>query len=142
MTIHQRRLKIITFTLGGMEFSCQVQSWTMSAGIKTGDRQYTYCSDGEGSNSFIEETDGEPSLKLKFFSDWRSEGISDYLWANNMTTVAFVLDHHPDIAGEHVQWSGTLQLQAPDVGDEARKTEMQEVELPIIGPEPTYERIG
>lgn len=141
MSVHQNRLKIIQFVLGGTAFDCQVSSWTLSAGIKTGDREYTFCSAGEGNNSFIEGTDGEPTLELKFFSDWRSAGISDYLWVNNMATVAFTLDHHPDITGEHVQWSGFVQLQAPDAGGDARATETQDITLPIVGT-PTYTRIS
>jgi hypothetical protein len=139
--VHQRRLKIVTFTIGGTDYSCQLTSWTLSYGIKTGDRIYTFCSAGEGQNSFIEETDGEPTLDLKFLSDWTSSGVSDYLVNNNMTTAAFQLDHHPDIVGEHVRWSGSLQIQAPDVGGDARATEESDCTLPIIGT-PTYARIG
>lgn len=141
MTIHQRRLKIINFTLGGVAYDCQITSWTLSYGIKTGDRIYTYCAAGEGQNSFIEETDGEPTLNLKFLADWTAGGMSDYLVTNNMVTAAFVLDHHPDITGEHVRLSGSVQLQAPDVGGDARDTETEEVTLPIIGT-PVYARIG
>lgn len=142
MTVHQRRLKIITFTIGGTDYSCQVTSWKLNPGIKTGGRVYTYCSGGEGVNSFIEETDGEPTLDVKFLSDWTSGGISDYLWANNMTTAAFVLDHHPDIVGEHVRFAGTLQIQAPEAGGDARQTESQEITFPVLGAFPTYTRIG
>lgn len=137
---HYRRLKIISFTLGGVEYSTQVTSWKVSAGIKTGDRIYTFSSAGEGHNVVIEETDGEPTLDIKFLSDWTSGGISDYLWNNNMVTAAFTLDHHPDIVGEHVQFSGQVQLQAPDTGDDARASEEQEVNLPILGAIPIYER--
>lgn len=141
MTVHQRRLKIVTFTIAAVDFSCQLKSWTLTAGIKTGSRVYTYCSAGEGQNVFIEETDGEPALTLKFLSDFTSGGISDYLWANNMTTAAFQLDHHIDIVGEHVRWSGSVQIQAPDVGGDARTTEESDCALPIIGT-PVYARIG
>jgi hypothetical protein len=139
---HQNRLKIISFTLAGVEFSTQITSWKLSAGIKDGDRIYTYSSSGEGHNSFIEQTDGEPTLEIKFLSDWRSAGVSDYLWSNNMTQVAFTLDHHPDIVGEHVQFSGQVLLYAPDLGDDARVTESQDVTFPIVGTLPTYTRIG
>jgi hypothetical protein len=138
---HYRRLKIISFTLGGVEYSTQVTSWKVSAGIKTGDRIYTFSSAGEGHNVVIEETDGEPTLDIKFLSDWTAGGVSDYLWNNNMVTVEFTLDHHPDIAGEHVQFSGQVQLQAPDTGDDARASEEQEVNLPILGAIPVYERM-
>jgi hypothetical protein len=140
--IKQRRLKIITFTIGGTSFDAQITSWQVQPGIKTGDRVYTFNSAGEGQNSFVEETDGEPTLNLKFLADWTSGGISDYLTANSMATAAFVLDHHPDIVGEHVRWTGTVQLQAPDSGGDARATEMQEVTLPILGAAPVYTRVG
>lgn len=135
-----QRLKIISFTLGGVEYSAQITSWKLSAGIKTGDRVYTYSIRGEGHNVVIEETDGEPTLEIKFLSDWNSGGLSDFLWTNNMETVDFTLDHHPDIPGEHVQFSGQLQLQAPDTGDDARASEIQDVTLPILGAIPEYTR--
>lgn len=139
---HQRRLKIISFTLAGVEYSTQITSWKVSAGEKVGDRVYTFSSAGEGHNMFIEDTDGEPTLDLKFASDWTSGGVSDYLWSNNLANVAFTIDHHPDIVGEHVQFSGQVKIQLPDVGDDARVTELQEVNLPILGAVPTYTRIG
>jgi hypothetical protein len=138
---HYRRLKIISFTLDGVEYSTQITSWKLSAGIKTGDRTYTFSSSGEGHNVVIAETDGEPTLDIKFLSDWSADGISSYLWANNMTTVDFTLDHHPDIVGEHVQFSGQVQLQAPDTGDDARADEIQEITLPILGSIPEYARV-
>lgn len=141
MTVHQRRLKILTFTIGGNAFDCQVTSWKLSYGIKTGTRIYTFCSGGEGNNTFIEETDGEASLQLKGLSDFTSGGIHDYLVINSMTTAAFVLDHHQDIVGEHVRWTGSLQIQAPDTGGDARTTEMFDLTMPIIGI-PGYARIG
>jgi hypothetical protein len=142
VTVHQRRLKIIQFTIGGTDYSCQVKSWTLDPVIKTGNRVYTFCSAGEGQNTFIEETDGQPTLMLKFLSDWTSAGISTYLTANSMTVAAFQLDHHPDIVGEHVRWTGSVQLQAPPNGGDARVTEEQQVTLPILGATPTFAWIG
>lgn len=139
--IKQRRLKIITFSLGATEFSAQITSWSLDPGIKTGDRVYTFNAEGEGHNSFIEETDGEPTLDVKFLSDWTVGGLSDFLWTNNMSDADFILDHHPDITGEHVRWSGSLQIQAPPSGGDARTTESQEITFPIIGT-PTYERVS
>lgn len=129
--VHQRRLKVINFTIGAIAFECQLQTWTMNPGVQDGDRRYTYCS--SGANSFVEETDDEPTLELTFFSDWRSNGISDFLWSNANTEAAFVLDHHPDIVGEHVRWSGTVLLKPPPVGGDARTTEVSEVTLQIVG---------
>lgn len=132
MTVHQRRLKKVQFTIGSTPFDCQLQSWNVDPGAQDGDRQYTYCSAGTG-NSFIEETDDEPTLELKFFSDWRSEGISTYLWSNPNVVADFVLDHHPDIPGEHVRWTGQVLLKPPPAGGEARETEITEITLQIIG---------
>jgi hypothetical protein len=139
---HQRRLKIISFTLNGVEYSTQITSWKCSAGIKTGNRVYTYSSSGEGHNTFIEQTDGDPTLMIAFLDDWTLSGVSDFIWANNLNTVNFTIDHHPDIVGEHVQLSGAVQIQAHDVGGVSRITEVGTVTWPIIGPIPTYTRIG
>lgn len=137
MTLHQRRLKIVTFTLDGNSFECQVQSWKLDPGVKDGNRLYSYCPDGIS----IEETDNEPSLELKFYSDWRSAGVSTYLWQNSNSTVAFVLDHHPDIVGEHVRWSGSVLIKPPPAGGDVRDTEMSEITLQIVG-DPTFEQVG
>lgn len=137
MAVHQRRLKLINFTIEGNSFECQVQTWNLDPGIEDGDRQYTFCPDGE----FIEETDPDPTLELTFFSDWRSGGISDYLWANSGQVADFQLDHHPDITGEHVRWTGQVVLKPGPVGGDARATETTEVTLQLVTA-PTYTRIG
>lgn len=127
MSVLQRRLKLITFTLNAVSFECQVNSWTLDPGIQDGDRQYTFCPDGQ----FTEETDPDPTLALKFFSDWRANGISDFLWAQNGNVVPYVLDHHPDIAAEHVRFSGTARIKAGPVGGDARTTEITETTLQL-----------
>ncbi|QWF81137.1 hypothetical protein [Amycolatopsis sp. CA-230715] len=129
MGVNHRRLKLITFTIGGTSFECQLNSWTMDPGSDDGDRQYTYCPNG----TFVEETDDEPSLELKFFSDWRSGGISDYLWSHPNEEAEFVLDHHPDIPGEHVRWTGKLLIKPAPAGGDVRETEMTEVTLQVLG---------
>ncbi|PWW50264.1 hypothetical protein [Actinokineospora spheciospongiae] len=128
MTVHQRRIKMIQFTLESVAYECQVQSWKLDPGIEDGERQYTQCPDG----TFIEETDDDPSLELKFFSDFRSAGIDSYLWANRGRVVDFQLDHHPEITGEHVRWSGTLIVKPGPAGGEARATETTEVTMQIV----------
>lgn len=142
MSVHQKRLKVINLTIGGTSFECQLNSWQLDPGVKDGDRQYTYCPDG----TFVEETDDEPTLELKFFSDWRSAGISDFLWSNPNTVANFTLDHHPDIVGEHVRWTGQVLIQPAPVGGDARDTEMTEITLMIIGSVAAgtlvYSRIG
>lgn len=136
MTALNRRLKYIQFTLAGVAFECQLESWTMTNNSVDGDKKFTYCPDGE----FREESDPDWALDLRFFSDWRSGGISDYLTLNDNVTVAFVLDHHADIVGEHVRWTGTLKVRAPSIGGDVRTTEQTSVTLPVIGA-PTYARI-
>lgn len=139
MTINNRKLKIITFTLGGNQFQCQLQSWTMNNGTEDGERFYTFCGGGS-EGEFREDAEPDYSLELTFFSDWKLNGVSDYLTANDQQTVAFQLDHHPDIPGEYVRWTGSVKIKAPSVGGEARTTEKTEVTLPVIG-KPTYARV-
>lgn len=138
---HLRRIKTISFILDGVEYSTQITSWKVSTGDKVGDRVYTQSIAGEGHNSTIEETDGTPTLDITFGADFRAAGISDKLWQHHNEIVEYSLDHHPDIPEEHIQFSGLVQLKAPDVGDDSRKTEIQETNMPIIGPIPAYERV-
>lgn len=139
MAAHNRKLKEITFDLGGTEFQVQLKEWTLNNGTGDGETFYTF---GGDDAAFIEAAEAEFTLELVFYSDWRSGGISDYLWANNEQTVTFQLDHHHEnTAGEHVRWSGSLQIKAPTVGGEARTTEETPVTLKIVGT-PTYSRIA
>lgn len=137
MTIHSRKLKLITFELGATAFECQVASWKMTNNTDDGDKIYTFCPDGEDA----EEVDPDYALEMTFFSDWRSGGISDYLWENDGETVTFTLDHHPDIEAENVQWTGEVKIKAPSVGGDARETEQTEVTLQCVG-KPEYTRVG
>lgn len=133
MTVHNRKVKIITFTLDGISFECQVQTWSMANNTEDGERFYSQCPDGE----FREDAEPDYALELTFYSDWRSDGISDFLTVHDQETVAFELHHHPDIAAEHVSWEGDIKLKAPNAGGEARTTEMTEVTLQVVG-KPTY----
>lgn len=135
MSTHSRKIKIVQFTLEGNSFECQIKNWKIVNGTGDGERFYAQCADGE----FFEDAEPEYSLELEFFSDWRLNGISDYLVTNDQETVAFQLDHHPDVAAEHVRWTGDAKVKAPDVGGEGRTTEMTTVTLPIIG-KPVYTR--
>lgn len=136
MTVHNRKVKIITFTLDGISYECQVQTWNVANNTEDGERYYAQCPDGE----FREDAEPDYALELTFFADWRSDGISDYLWANDLSLVDFQLDHHPDIPAEHVRWSGEVKIKAPNAGGEARTTEMTEVTLQITG-KPVYARV-
>lgn len=135
-TAFNRKLKVITFALIGVNFECQLTSWKMINNTPDGERFYTYCPNGE----FFEEAEPDYALELKFLSDWRPGGISDFLVANDQALAGFVLDNHPDIVGEHVRWSGDCKLKAPDAGGDVRITETQEVTLPVIG-KPLYARL-
>lgn len=133
MTTNHRKLKIVTFTLGGNDFACQVKTWRMLNNTDDGEKMYAFCPDGE----FREDAEPDYALELSFYADWRSNGVSDYLTVNDQATVAFILDHYPDIPAEHVRWSGNAKIKAPSAGGEARTTEMSDVTLPVIG-KPTY----
>lgn len=138
-----RRIKQILFSLdvdgagvgAPVNFECQIQSWNLTPPQEDGERFYTQCPEGE----FIEDVDPVWSLELGFFSDWKAGGISDFLMENAGAVVTFTLDHHPDIVGEHVQWTGEVKLKAPPIGGAARASEQQTVTMPCIG-EPVYSR--
>lgn len=136
MTAHNRKLKIVTFTLAGVPFQCQLQSWKLNNNTPDGDRFYSYCADGE----FVEDGEPDYTFDLKFVADWTLSGVSDYLWTNNLQTVAYILDHLPDIPGEHVRFSGTAKIKAPTVGGDVRTTELTECTLKCIGL-PVYTRL-
>lgn len=132
---HNRKVKLIELSIGATAFQCQVQTWQVVNNTEDGEKMFSQCPDGE----FREESDPDYALEMTFFSDWRSDGISDYLTVHDGETVAWQLDHHPDIVGEHVRFAGQVKLRAPSAGGEARTTEMTEVTLPIIG-KPDYSR--
>jgi hypothetical protein len=136
MTAKNYRLKVITFSLGATNFECQVKTWKMTNKTPTGAQMYTFCSSGV----FREQTTADWELDITFFSDWTSGGISDFLYTNDQTDALFQLDHHPDITGEHVRWSGTCRVVAPDVGGAYGDTEESTVTLGIFGV-PVYARI-
>jgi hypothetical protein len=137
VAVHQHRLKIVTFTLAGVDYSCQLNSWTLNNNTVDGVKTFTYCPDSE----FRTETDNDYSLTMKFYSDWRAGGISDYLWNNSRAIAAFVLDHHPDLVGEHIRWAGNCVIKAPTVGGDVRTTEETSQTLLILGL-PIFSRIG
>lgn len=141
MSVHIKKLKLITFRIGdetsGTQFECQVQSWSLDPGIEDGDLLYSYCPDGVE----VDEVDPTPSLELTFYSDWRSEGISAFLWENNGMVADFLLEHHPDDPESFVTWSGKVKVKPGPVGGEVRENEMTEVTLQCVGM-PTFARGG
>lgn len=134
-TTFHRKLKVIEFTIGGLNYECQVQTWNMSNNTDDGDKLYSFCNPGNTGTGgeFREDAEPDYALEITFYSDWRSAGISQFLTEHDQEIVAFKLDHHPDIPEEHVHWSGSLKCKAPSVGGDARTTEMTEVTLQIIG---------
>lgn len=137
-SVHTRRLKIIVFTLAGVDYSCQVNNWSMINNTVDGTKTWSYCGDV---SQFRTETDDDYALQLKFFADWRANGISTYLWNNARAVAAFVLDHMPDIVGEHVRWNGNCVIKAPTVGGDLRTIEETSVTLLVLGL-PIFTRVG
>lgn len=141
MAAHARRLKTLLLTLGNesldqISAECQLTSWNLANNSPEGEKLFTYCTDPDG-QEYREEPDPDYALEVTFLADWRETGISTFLWRHNGELVDFLIDHHPDIAEEHVQWSGKLYLRAPNVGGEVRTTEQTTVTLAIEG-EPDF----
>lgn len=137
-SVHTRRLKIVTFTLNGVDYTCQLLNWNMMNNTVDGTKTFTYCGNP---SEFRTETDNDWALQLRFYADWRLGGISDLLINNSRAVATFVLDHMPDIVGEHVRWSGTCVLKAPTVGGDIRTLEETSVTLLVLGL-PTFTRVG
>jgi hypothetical protein len=135
VSLHHRKIKQIVLDLGGTEYQCQLSAWNMANTSDEPEKLYSLCPDGESR----EEVDETWTLSLTFFSDWTAGGINDYLMLHGGETVAFQLDHHPDITGEHVRWTGEVLLKKPDVAGTARETETFEITLEVIGV-PEYSR--
>lgn len=138
MSVKYRRLKVLNLTIDGQSVDCQLTSWTLDPGKDDGDVQYTYCPDG----SYIEETDPEPTLDITFLNDWTSTGFSTYLWEHNGETADFVLDHHPDIPGEHVRWTGQLIVKPGPVGGDRGDTDQTEVTFQIVPTSLKFEQVS
>lgn len=130
---HNRKLKKIVLTIGGITCQAQVKTWKMNNNTDDPEIFATF----EPGADFAEEA--EPSYALEFtaYSDWRPGGISRFLWEQRGQTVDFVLDHQPDIPGEHVRWDGQLFIKAPSAGGDIKTTEQSEVVLTCVG-EPNF----
>lgn len=145
-SVLRNRLKVINFTLNGVSYGFQLNSWTLTNNTVDGVKTFTYGGPGTTqtgvvSSEFRTETDDDWQLSMKYYSDWRAGGISDYLMQNTRVVAGFQLDHHPDIVGQWVRWSGNCVLKAPNVGGDVRMIEETSVNLLILGI-PTYARIG
>jgi len=135
--IYSRKLKEIIFELDGETFQCQIKSWKLNNNTPDGERLYAFCPDGEK----FEDAEPEWTLDLTFFSDWRSDGVSEFLTLHDQETVDFTLTHNSDDVEAEVQWTGRIKIKAPSVGGDIRTTEMTEVTLPCIG-KPEFSRVG
>lgn len=133
--LHNRKIKTIVFDLGGSTFQCQVENIQIVNNTPDGEKIYSMCPDGEA----IEETDADFALQIRYFSDWRVGGISDFLQTHDGQDVAVEFEHHPDIPAEHVIWTGTIRVKAPTVGGDVKVTERQEATFQFIG-KPDYAR--
>jgi hypothetical protein len=131
---HHRKLKILTLDIGGTEFQIQCRKAQIVNNTDDGETFYTFGNDGnDDSTSFVEAADPSFALDLEFYSDWRSAGISDYLWDNDGVDVDFQLDLNPDIPAEHVIFNGTVNVKAPSPGGEIRTTDVTAATLQCAG---------
>lgn len=133
MPAKSRKLKTITFTLGGSSFEAQITDWAMTNNTKDATVTFTFSPDG----AVTDTPDPDWSVDLSFLSDWAVGGINDYLTVHDGETAAFVLDHLYDVVGEHVRWTGSVTLKAPGAGGAARATEVSTIKLIVVG-EPLY----
>lgn len=139
---HQRRLKILTLTVDATEISGQLKSWKFDPAFSLGDPQYTFAKEGDGHNSYYEEVDPKPTLQLTFLDDWRSAGISNFLWTTApLTVVDFQLDHHEDVPAEHITLTGSLVVLPHPIGGDVRTTEQSEQTFSVL-PGYTYDHPG
>ncbi|MGL5909491.1 MAG: hypothetical protein ACRCZP_05785 [Phycicoccus sp.] len=130
---HVRKHKIITLDVGGEDFAVQLREYALTDETDEGDRLYTFAPDGE----FEEETDPVWNLELTLLSDWRVNGVSDFMFSHHNEVVPFQLDINPDVPGEHVRFTGSLKIKAPTVGGEARTTATHEVTFPLLNFDPS-----
>lgn len=136
MAAHNRKLKKITFDLDGTEYQKQISSWTLNN--NTGDPEIFYVF--EPGEEFAEAADDDWSLDVTFYADWTADGLSDFLMAHDNEDVPFTLDHHPDIPGEHVRWSGIVHIKAGGAGGDANATESTSTTFACVG-KPVYSRV-
>src|SRR5258706_5028341 len=136
MVAQNRKLTQITFSLEDTEYQAQLSSLTLNNNTNDATVFYVF----EPGEEFAEPADPSWSMDVSFYADWRSDGIADFLMAHDEEDVAFVLDHHPDIPGEHVRRAGTFHLQAPNEGGDGRTPEAISTTLTFVG-EHVYSRV-
>ena len=129
MVAQNRKLKQIVLDVGGTEFQAQLRQWNLNDNTSDPETFFVF----EPGEEFVEQPDPSYSLECTFYSDWRVNGVSDWLWTHRGETVTFQLTHHPDIPAEAKIFSGQLLVKAPSVGGEVRTTEESSVTFPIVG---------
>jgi hypothetical protein len=133
--LHHRKIKTIVLDIGGTTYQCQIENFNFINNTPDGEKIYSMCPNGVD----LEETDEDWALSLRWFADWRSGGLSDFLMLNDGQNAAVTLEHHPDIAEEHTVWEGTMRIKAPNVGGDVKVTERQEQTFQLLE-KPTYTR--
>ncbi len=120
-TPNHDKLKVLTLDLGGTEFQVQCRKAEIVNNTDDPEVFYTFGDDGNGdSTSFSEAADPNFALDCEFYTDWRSAGITDFIWDNDGQIVTFQLDLYPNDAAKHVIFNGSVQIKAPNVGGEVR----------------------
>lgn len=132
MAPHVTKHKIVTLDVGGEDFAIQLRAYQLVNDTEDGERAYTFAPDGE----YEEETDPVWNLEMTLLTDWRVNGVSDFLFSHNGEVMPFQLDVNPDIPAEHVRFSGDVKIKAPSVGGEARTTATHEITLPLLNFDP------
>jgi hypothetical protein len=136
MGAHNRKLKELVLDIGGTEFQIQCRKAEVQNNTDDGETFFTY---GGDDGTFVEPADDSYALDLEFYADYRSNGISDYLWLQDGNTVTFQVTHNPDVPAETVSWSGSLLIKAPNALGDVRTTEITATTLQIVG-KPDYTR--
>jgi hypothetical protein len=129
---HARRITTIVMTVDGTDFSTQLQTGVFDPGVTAGDQQFTLSSAGEGHNAFYEDTDPKATLAVKGFEDWRSGGLSDFIYSNINAVVDFVFEQNPDIPAEHILVTGSLKIIPHATGGDARTYAMVDCTWPVL----------
>ena len=130
---HAKKLKEVTLTVAGQSWQCQTESVNLENNTDDPEQAFTLCADG----SYYEEPDPSYAIVFTALADWRTNGLSRYLWEHDGETASFVYVLHPDDVASTVHWTGQVRLKAPNAGGEGRKTEKQEISLAVLD-KPTF----
>jgi hypothetical protein len=135
VTAVNRKLNVLTFTLGGIQFQKQLTSVIVGNNTDDPTITYTFAPDGQ----FAEEADDSYDLQIAGVADWTAGGLSDYLWSHKGESITCQIDQLVGYAGEQVRWTGTVYVKAPAALGEVRTTERFETTMSWVGA-PVYSR--